>query len=376
MNAERQEPRPGDDPAVPAFERARTRRQMARAAGLHPDHWYAVEHSHALRPGAVIETRFWQRSIALFRGQDGTIGAVENRCAHRQVKLSLGEVAGCRLVCPYHGWQYDTAGRLVAIPHALFGQPMPRVRLAAFPVRERYGLIWLFPGDPALAEATGMPEIPEVEGARPWAAITVDFTWAAHHSMIIENVSDFTHAHLHRSYRPFTDATLIELRTEGQRVRLAYDVLVGDGRFSKHFVDRSRVRVDRMELCFEYPYQWSDTGGRIKHWCFFLPMDARTTRVFFLFYFDAIQIPLLRVPMPRWLQLPLLRAARRVMIRPLLAQDGGMVEAEQQAYERRPHAPSIELNPAVIAFQKLVVAEWRRHLEGAMPRTAAPAELA
>ena len=49
-----------------------------------------------------------------------------------------------------------------------------------------------------------------------------------------------------------------------------------------------------MDLCYEYPYQWSNTGGKIKHWCFFLPIDARTTRVFFLFYFESFKIPLCR----------------------------------------------------------------------------------
>ena len=355
---------------VPSFEQARTRRQMTRAAGLDPDHWYAVAQAAGLRRGRVMETRFWGRSIAVFRGADGVLNAVENRCAHRQVKLSMGEVEGCRIVCAYHGWAYDGSGQLAAVAHETFGRSIERVRIAAFPVRERYGLIWIFPGDAGRAAATAMPDIPELEGPRPWVAVAVDFTWAAHHSLIIENVSDFTHAHLHRRYRPFSDATLLDVRTVGDRVRLAYDVLVGDGRFSKHFVDRSRVRTDRMELCFDYPYQCSDTGGRIKHWCFLLPLDARTTQVFFVFYFDAIQIPWLRRPMPRWLQRPLLLAARRLLIRPLLAQDGRMVEAEQLAYAGASHVPSVEMNPAVVEFQKLIVARWRRHLEsrgGAAP---------
>jgi hypothetical protein len=156
-------------------------------------------------------------------------------------------------------------------------------------------------------------------------------------------------------------------------VRLSYDVLVGDGRFSKHFVDRSRVKVDRMDLCFDYPYQRSDTGGRIKHWCFLLPMDGRTTHVYFLFYFDAVQIPLLSRPMPRVLQQLLMLAARRLLIRPLLAQDGRMVEAEQQAYDRHADVPAYELNPAVGEFQKMIVRQWRRHLT---PAEAAPAEAA
>jgi phenylpropionate dioxygenase-like ring-hydroxylating dioxygenase large terminal subunit len=349
----------------PDFARARTRRQLTRAAGLHPDHWYAVAHASRVRPGKLLETRFLDRLIVVFRGADGALGALENRCAHRHLKLSLGEVKGCTVVCAYHGWAYDAAGRLVSVAHETYGRSIERIRVASFPVRERHGLIWLFPGDPALAEATAMPSLPELEGKAPWASITIDFVWAAHHSLIIENVSDFSHAHLHRKYRPFNDARLTDLESIDTKVRLSYDVNVGDGRFSRHFVDRSRVRTDRMELCFDYPYQRSDTGGRIKHWCFLLPLDGRTTQVFFVFYFEAVQIPLLRWPMPRGLQRLLMRAARALLIRPLLAQDGRMVEAEQLAYERDPRAPSHELNPAVGAFQALIVGEWRRHLAAA-----------
>jgi hypothetical protein len=335
---------------------------MARAAGLDPNHWYAVARAGAVRPGKVVETRFLDRSIALFRGADGVLGAIENRCAHRQLKLSLGEVDGCKLVCAYHGWAYDASGRLASVAHETFGKSIERISIASFPVRERYGLIWLFPGDATLADTTAMPEIPELERPAPWASLAIDFIWAAHHSLIIENVSDFSHAHLHRKYRPFSNAKLTDLETSGTQVRLSYDVLVGDGRFSKHFVDRSRVKVDRMDLCFDYPYQRSDTGGRIKHWCFLLPLDGRTTHVFFLFYFDAVQIPLLRRPMPRGLQQLLMLAVRRLLVRPLLAQDGRMVEAEQQAYDRHAHVPAHELNPAVGEFQKMIVSQWCRHL--------------
>jgi hypothetical protein len=49
------------------------------------------------------------------------------------------------------------------------------------------------------------------------------------------------------------------------------------------------------------------------------------------------------------------------MIRPLLMQDGAMVEAEQRAYEAEPDAPAIEVNPVVIEFQRLIIDEWRSH---------------
>src|SRR5262245_29708803 len=182
----------------PGFLEARNQRQKVRAAGMHPDYWYAVAYDRAVKPGQVREVKFWHTSIALYRGQDGQLHALENRCAHRQLKLSLGEVEQGKLVCPYHGWCYNEEGRVVRIPHDLFGRPMPTFKVASYPVKARYGLVWLFPGNPALAEQRQIPDIPELEGKDRWACVPLDFTWRAHHSMIIDNVRDFTHDYLHR----------------------------------------------------------------------------------------------------------------------------------------------------------------------------------
>lgn len=348
----------------PSFGEARNRRQKARAAGLHPDYWYAVEYDAALKRGRTVEVQFWNRSIALYRDEAGAIHAIENRCAHRQVKLSLGEVKGCNLVCPYHGWTYDGDGRVTEIPHELFGRAMPRFQVPSYPVRVRYGLIWIFPGNPALAEERSIPEIPELEGENRWACVPIDFTWNAHHSMIIDNVSDFTHAHLHRQYRPFSDAKLTRYEAADDKVFLSYDTQVGRGRFSGLFVDRQRVKTDHMDLCFDYPYQRSNTDDRIKHWCFVLPVDQRTTRVFFLFYFDALKIPFTPIRIPQRLMKLVLTIANRVLIRPLLSQDGFAVEAEQAAYEKHWNAPLAELNPVVGLFQQLIIRRWEEHLAG------------
>src|SRR5260370_19596805 len=144
----------------PSFAEARTQRQKARVAGLHPDYWYPVEYDHALRRGKVIEVLFWNTSIALYRGNDGQLNAIENRCAHRQLKLSLGHVEGCHLTCSYHGWSYDGSGKVVAIPHDLFGKSMLKVQIKSYPVQVRHRLIWVFPGDPDLAGERRIPESP------------------------------------------------------------------------------------------------------------------------------------------------------------------------------------------------------------------------
>lgn len=346
----------------PSFEESKNRRQKVRAAGLHPDYWYAVEYDSAVKKGEVKEVVFWKRSIALFRGDDGKLRAIEDRCAHRQLKLSKGKVDGCNLTCVYHGWGYDGEGRLAKVPHDLFGCEMPNLKVQTYPVKVRYGLIWIFPGDPQMASQRDIPNIPELEGPDRWACVPVDFTWNAHHSMILDNVCDFTHAYLHRKYRPFTDAKLKKYELVGDKVFLSYDTQVGTGKITGLFIDRKSIDTNAMDLCYDYPYQWSNTDGKIKHWCFVLPIDERTTRAFFLFHFAQFKVPFLPLHFPRRMMDGIIKLANIFHIRPLLAQDGDACQAEQAGYEEHFDAPIAELNPAIDLFQKLTIRKWEEHL--------------
>src|ERR1700677_1788391 len=85
----------------PSFDQAKNKRQKARAAGRDPNYWYAVEQSHALAKGKAVEVKFWGTSVAVYRDDRGIVHAVEDRCAHRQLKLSAGVVMGDKLVCRY-----------------------------------------------------------------------------------------------------------------------------------------------------------------------------------------------------------------------------------------------------------------------------------
>jgi hypothetical protein len=352
---------------APAFEQARNRRQRVRAAGLDPNYWYAVEYDRAVGPGRVVEVTFWDTSIALYRGTDGVLRAVENRCAHRQLKLSHGDVTGCTLTCLYHGWSYAEDGRLAAIPHDLFGRSMPSIRIKSYPLRVRYGLIWIFPGDPALADRRSLPEIPELEGADPWAYVPQSFTWRAHHSMVMDNLCDLTHAHLHRKYPSFHPGELLDYTADGERVVMHYDARVGP------FVRAGRARPQRLEIVYAYPYhtarfEWSNIEGKIAYWTFLLPLDARTTRVFFMFCYDALRIRGVPFRVGHRLMTAVLRFIDRP-VRALLDQDGFALEAEQEGYDAHFDVPPIELNPVVALLHQLTIKKWEEHLA----RTPAPA---
>ena len=345
----------------PNFEEAKNRRQKVRAAGMDPNYWYAVAQDKNIAKNQIIEVKFWNNSVAVYRDSRGALHAIEDRCAHRQLKLSIGQVKGDRLVCDYHGWEYDTAGNLVHIPHELFGHKMPTCKLKTFAVRVRYGLVWVFFGDQEIAYNVPMPEAPELEQDEPWACVPIEFTWEAHHSMILDNVSDFTHAYLHRRYQPFVDAKLTKLEAKGDVVSLSYDTEVG-GRMSSLFIDKKVANMDSIELAYEYPYQRSNTNEAVKHWCMVLPMDERTSKVFFLFYFKQFKVPFLPVHFPRRVMDPIIKLANVVHIRPLLQQDGYACAEEQAGYERHYDAPIAELSPAVHAFQALTIRKWEEFL--------------
>ncbi|MGC1524375.1 MAG: Rieske 2Fe-2S domain-containing protein, partial [Steroidobacteraceae bacterium] len=121
-----------------------------RHVGAHPDYWYPLAWSQELKPGKTLGRRFAALPIVLYRGSSGQVFALEDRCAHRQVPLHLGVVSGDELKCHYHGWTYNRSGKCVNVPY--LGADRLPAGVKSYPAREIDGLIFVFPGDAALAE--------------------------------------------------------------------------------------------------------------------------------------------------------------------------------------------------------------------------------
>jgi phenylpropionate dioxygenase-like ring-hydroxylating dioxygenase large terminal subunit len=128
--------------------------------------------------------------VVLWRDGDGGLHAFRDLCMHRGTALSLGAVEDGCLVCPYHGWSYQSDGRCVKIPQLAEGRPIPdRVRAVSYRCEERYGLAWVCLGEPVV----GIPDFPEWDddGYRhvPCAA----YTWETSAPRMVENFTDFGH---------------------------------------------------------------------------------------------------------------------------------------------------------------------------------------
>ena len=346
-----------------SFDEAKTTRHKAWAAGFDPAYWYPVEYDNAIAPGQVVEVKFWDTSVALFRGKDGKLGALENRCAHRQVKLSLGEVKDCQLACSYHGWTYDCSGKLTHVEHELFGGSFPQVRLRTYPVQVKYGMIWIFFGDTALMDERPIPTVAEAEGPNKWVVVPIHFDIQCHPTAIINNVMDSTHvASLHRTFRTrsLIYGKVTSCVEEGDTVHLTHDIQLDKGALLRWIV--RPLKVPEQVSVYEYPYMHVNVGQVYKLYNFMLPVGPRRTRLFMLACSDRLTFPFTPWLIPNAMVSPFIGIARQALAKPLFIEDVWSFEAEQQGYDAHYDKPSIDPHPAIHPSYKLTVRKWEEHL--------------
>jgi len=132
--------------------------------------------------------------IVLYRGKEGRVAALEDFCPHRGAALSLGSVVDGNLMCGYHGLVMDCHGKAVSMPMQRVGG-FPCIR--SYPVEERYGYIWIWPGDPARADAAAIPVLPWADNPE-WAFGGGLYHIRCSYRLMIDNLMDLTHeAYVH-----------------------------------------------------------------------------------------------------------------------------------------------------------------------------------
>jgi hypothetical protein len=280
-------------------------------------------------------------------------------------------VNGNNIICQYHGWTYDGCGKCVAISHELGKgktNKIPDIKIKKYPVREKYGMIWIFPGDPELADKVAFPQIPQLDLPKPWKFIPIDITINSHFSMILENVCDFNHAFLHRDLRPFTDPHLLGHWREEDTITMEYETDLSQSQVVKVAGEDQGKKFDKMTLWYKYPYQASNISDKYLHWLYMLPIDEKTTRCFFIFLFGSLEIPLVKWQIPRFLRKPLIRLINKFYVIPLLKQDVWALEEEMVGHERHPQHHHYEFNPIVNEFQMLSLEKWDQYLESEWKR--------
>lgn len=104
--------------------------------------WHACIPMHELESGPK-PFKLMGIEMVLFLNEHGEPQALRDRCCHRTAKLSKGWCEKGNIVCGYHGWAYDGAGKLVKVPQYDDDQPLPNVSVESYFCMARYGYVWV-----------------------------------------------------------------------------------------------------------------------------------------------------------------------------------------------------------------------------------------
>lgn len=285
-----------------------------------------------------VQLRVAGERIVLFRGSDGRLAALIDRCPHRGVALSLGKVEDGLLVCPFHGWRFTVEGKNCHVPWS----PNAKLELlgaTAIPVREAKGLIWLYTG----FEPASEPMPPETLDAGVVVSAQ-SMLWRAHWTRVMENMLDaphlpFVHRRtIGRGLQTLVGETLAmnwEERPYGARITRSIGGQARGGPLDFRF-------PNAMELFIDPPRRIL----RLLAVC--VPEDGDTTR-------------LTIYTMRNFARLRLLDPLFRRMNRAIAEEDQAIVESSDPAIVPSPELErSVATDLPTLAFRRI----WRRRLKG------------
>lgn len=150
--------------------------------------WHPAAWSEDIPEGEVRAVRLLGEDVVLWR-TGGRLQAWKDLCVHRGAKLSLGKVSGERLVCPYHGWEYEPGGQCVRFPAHPEQTPPPKACAVRYQAREAYGLVWVTLGSPEHEP----PSFPEWDDPAFRKVACGPYTLRAGGPRAIENFLDVAH---------------------------------------------------------------------------------------------------------------------------------------------------------------------------------------
>lgn len=154
--------------------------------------WYPMATGEELTD-TPLKVKALGQDFVVFRDSAGKAHCVANTCIHRGGSLAGGKVRGDNIQCPYHGWQFDGEGNCKKIPSLGANAKIPgRTRIDAYPVEERYGLIFAFLGDLPEADRPPILEVKEW-GQEGWRTTLQHFPIEGYYERSIENGIDPAH---------------------------------------------------------------------------------------------------------------------------------------------------------------------------------------
>ncbi|RAJ15905.1 aromatic ring-hydroxylating dioxygenase subunit alpha [Arenibacter echinorum] len=211
--------------------------------------WYAVAWDVELK-NELLPRTICNKALVLYRKKDGTPVALEDACWHRLLPLSKGSLREDTVVCGYHGLEYNSDGRCSYMPSQETINPSACVR--SYPVIQKYRFIWVWMGNPALADETKIPDM-HWNDDPDWAGDGQMILVHCNYRLVVDNLMDLTHE------------TFVHSETIGDRN-------VAEAPFDVHY-DENTATVTRWMKNIQPPPFWKgqlnkvfDHDGTVDRW--------------------------------------------------------------------------------------------------------------
>lgn len=327
--------------------------------------WYIAAWDHEVERTPFGRMLLDQR-VVMYRTEDGAAVALEDRCCHRNLPLSLGRVQGDNIRCGYHGLVYDPSGKCVVIPGQSTIPPDAKVR--SYPLVEKWRWLWIWMGEPAKADPSLIPNwyymsdpewiVAPGNGGKPLAL-------KCNYELNNDNVLDLTHVGIvHESRLGGANVGEFPVKTERLplSVRMArYLYGVKPTPIFAKYIDATD-KVDRWQICeVQAPTHCTVDAGMVppghgmtghnrrgavdfRALISATPETARTTHLFYAqtrnFAHDDKALAV------TWVS----------EFRELFLEDVRVMQAQQEVNEREPAAPTIDINSDApqIAMRRLL----------------------
>jgi phenylpropionate dioxygenase-like ring-hydroxylating dioxygenase large terminal subunit len=153
--------------------------------------WYIVLESHEVKPGKPLGVLRMGERLVFWRTSEGKVVCMKSQCPHLGAQLSQGKLAGDRLKCPFHGFEYGADGACQYVPAVGKNGKFPHaLEVVTYPTHEEHGYIYIWWGEPR----------PDIKPPKFYDDIGKGFSymrfrqqWNAHYSRMVENQLDVMH---------------------------------------------------------------------------------------------------------------------------------------------------------------------------------------
>jgi len=257
--------------------------------------WYAVLDAKELKkhkPAGV--TRFSEK-LVFWRDENDKISCIHDQCCHRGASLSAGRISNHHVECPFHGFQYDSTGKVTTIPANGKNKKVPgNFKVKSYLAKEAYGFIWVWYSE----RKSDVPEIPFFEELKMGFSYGgFQEQWGVHYTRAIENQLDAVHL-------PFVHKTTIG---RGNRKLVNGPVVKWKDNLMTFYVkneeDRGQTPQDPeaiedyeklFSLQLQMPNLWQNRiSEQVRIVAAFAPIDEENTMIYIRFYQRFVKIPVI-----------------------------------------------------------------------------------